>query len=360
MVVAIVITSVLASLLSRAVLLLNDVTEIPRSLPTPVLPELSLVIELLIPAVALAFVGLVQGAGISANFPNPDGTYPDASQDFVGQGAANIAAGVFQGMPVGGSMSGSSLTKEAGGKTKAALIIASLVMAISVLLLGDVVGYIAMPALAGLLMLIGFRTIKPADIKAVWRTGSAQASVLAVTFALTMLIPLQTAVLAGAGISIILYVVRQSNQVRVMEWRLDEEGRRKEVDPPSTVPANTVLVLQPYGSLFFAAAPVFEKALPEVTASSRNTVVILRLRGKSDLGSTFMEVVERYAVKLRATESKLVIVSASDRVIEQLAVTGVTGLIGEDNIYPADEWLGATLTRAHADAREWVSTRSGP
>jgi SulP family sulfate permease len=199
-----------------------------------------------------------------------------------------------------------------------------------------------------------------AATKAVWRTGSAQATVLAVTFALTMLIPLQTAVLAGAGISIILYVVRQSNQVRVMEWRLDDEGRRKEVDPPSTVPANTVLVLQPYGSLFFAAAPVFEKALPEVTASSRNTVVILRLRGKSDLGSTFMEVVERYAVKLRATESKLVIVSASDRVIEQLAITGVTDVIGEDNIYPADEWLGATLTLAHADAQEWVSTRSGP
>jgi sulfate permease, SulP family len=359
MVVAIVITSVIAPLVSRAVMLLNDVTEIPRSLPTPILPELSLVIELLVPAVALAFVGLVQGAGISANFPNPDGTYPDASQDFVGQGAANIAAGVFQGMPVGGSMSGSSLTKEAGAKTKAALIIASLVMAISVLLLGDVVGYIAMPALAGLLMLIGFRTIKPADIKAVWRTGSAQATVLAVTFALTMLIPLQTAVLAGAGISIILYVIRQSNQVRVMEWRIDEEGRRKEVDPPSTVPANTVLVLQPYGSLFFAAAPVFEKALPDVANNSRNTVVILRLRGKSDLGSTFMEVLERYAVKLRAVESKLVIVSASDRVIEQLAVTGVTALIGEDNVYPADEWLGATLTRAHADALEWVSTESG-
>ena len=359
MVLAIVITSVIAPLVSRAVILLNDVTEIPRSLPSPVLPDLSLVIELLIPAVALAFVGLVQGAGISANFPNPDGTYPDASQDFVGQGAANIAAGVFQGMPVGGSMSGSSLSKEAGAKTKAALIIASLVMAISVLLLGDVVGYIAMPALAGLLMLIGFRTIKPADIKAVWRTGSAQATVLAVTFALTMLIPLQTAVLAGAGISIILYVIRQSNQVRVMEWRIDEEGRRKEVNPPSTVPANTVLVLQPYGSLFFAAAPVFEKALPDATNNSRNTVVILRLRGKSDLGSTFMEVLERYAVKLRAVESKLVIVSASDRVIEQLAVTGVTALIGADNVYPADEWLGATLTRAHADALEWVSTRSG-
>jgi len=358
MVVAIVITSVVAPLVSRAVVLLNDVTDIPRALPTPVLPELSLVLELLVPAVALAFVGLVQGAGISANFPNPDGTYPDASQDFVGQGAANIAAGVFQGMPVGGSMSGSSLIKEAGARSKAALIIASIVMAVSVLLLGDVVGQIAMPALAGLLMLIGFRTIKPADIKAVWRTGSAQATVLAVTFALTMLIPLQTAVLAGAGISIILYVIRQSNHVRVMEWHFDEDGRRREVEPPSVVPANSVLVLQPYGSLFFAAAPIFEKALPEVTSASTNSVVILRLRGKSDLGSTFMEVIARYAGKLVGVGSKLVIVSAADRVVEQLEVTGVTAMIGQENVYPADEWLGATLTRAQADALAWVSARN--
>jgi sulfate permease, SulP family len=47
-----------------------------------------------VPALSLAFIGLVQGAGILANFPNPDGSYPDASRDFVGQGAANVAAAV--------------------------------------------------------------------------------------------------------------------------------------------------------------------------------------------------------------------------------------------------------------------------
>ena len=55
---------------------------------------------LVVPALSLAFIGLVQGAGISANFPNPDGSYPDASRDFVEQGAASVAARVFQGMPV--------------------------------------------------------------------------------------------------------------------------------------------------------------------------------------------------------------------------------------------------------------------
>ncbi len=358
MVVAIVATSALALVIDRAVATLGDVTEIPGSLPLPVLPDPSVILELIVPAAALAFVGLVQGAAISANFPNPDGRYPDASRDFVGQGFGNVASGLFQGMPVGGSMSATSLVKEAGARTKASMFIASVVMAVCILVLGEAVAYIAMPALAGLLMLIGFRTFKPADMKAVWRTGPTQATVLAVTFTLTMLIPLHIAVLVGVGISVILYVIRQSNQVKLKEWAFDGSGRMREIDPPVEVPEHSVLVLQPYGSLFFAAAPVFESALPRITESSRRSVVIIRLRGKSDLGSTFMEVISRYGIRLHAVDSKLMIVSASSRVIEQLDITGVTDIIGSENVYPSDEWLGATLARAHEDASAWIDARS--
>jgi SulP family sulfate permease len=54
------------------------------------------------------------------------------------------------------------------------LLVAGVVMAIVVLVFGGLVGYVAMPALAGLLMLIGFRTIKPDDLLSVWRTGIVQ------------------------------------------------------------------------------------------------------------------------------------------------------------------------------------------
>jgi SulP family sulfate permease len=81
MVVAIVLTSAVVPLLGMDVGQLRDITDIPRALPLPVLPDLNLFFELLVPAAALAFVGLVQGAGISANFPNPDGSYPDVGMN---------------------------------------------------------------------------------------------------------------------------------------------------------------------------------------------------------------------------------------------------------------------------------------
>ena len=355
LVLAVIVTSAATAILGWSkVATVGGLGVIPRSLPLPVAPVLSLIPPLLVPALSLAFVGLVQGAAISAKFANPDGRYPDASRDFIGQGAANMIAGVFRGMPVGGSMSATSLNKAAGARSRLSLVIASVVMAVVIVAFAGLVGHIAMPALAGLLMLVGYRTIKPAELQSVWRTGPVQKAVLVVTFTLTIVIPLQYAVLVGVGLSVILHVGRQSNQITIKQWRPDPEGNLIETDPPAELTANEVVALQPYGSLFFAAAQVFESALPVPANGSRNSVVILRLRGRSDLGTTFMGVLERYARTLAASQSKLVIVSAGQQVQEQLRVTGVTDAVGQENIYTGDERIGATLKRAYADATAWV------
>jgi MFS superfamily sulfate permease-like transporter len=71
----------------------NDVAVIPTSLPLPKLPDFTMMPALLLDAIALAIIALLQGAGVSKAYPNPDGNYPNPSGDFVGQGAANIGAG---------------------------------------------------------------------------------------------------------------------------------------------------------------------------------------------------------------------------------------------------------------------------
>jgi SulP family sulfate permease len=143
---------------------------------------------------------------------------------------------------------------------------------------------------------------------------------------------------------------RQSNQITLKRWRLDAEGQVLEVDPPPTLAANEVVVLQPYGSLFFAAAPAFEAMLPAETDASRNSVVILRLRGRSDLGTTFMDVLLRYAQSLQAAGSRLVVVSTNERIDEQLALTGIADVIGPEHILRGTERVGS----AYEDATAWV------
>jgi sulfate permease, SulP family len=358
MVVALFFVSLVVPLAgAEQIALARDVADIPGSLPLPVLPSLALVPGLLIPALSLAFVGLVQGASISASVANPDGSSPDASRDFVGQGAAGLVAGLFQGMPVGASMSATSLVLTAGARSRLANIFAGVVIALSIVLFGRLVGLIAMPALAGLLIVIGFRTLKLGQVVTVWKTGPVQQSVMLLTFSAGLLFPLQYAVLMGVGLAVLLYVFQQSNRVRVLAWRVEPGSYPVEEDPPAEVPGRQVTILVPYGSLFFAAAPVFNAQLPAVTDASRNAVVILALRGETELGSTFLEVLVRYAEALRGRESRLMLAGVAPLVREQLERTGKLRVLGRENVFMVDDRVGLSMQEALDAGEQWIAAR---
>ncbi len=358
MVVELVVASLVVPLLgANEVALVRDVTYIPGSLPRPMLPSLAAVPGLIIPALALTFVGLMQGAGITQSIPNPDGRYPDASGDFVGQGIANIVSGLFQGTVVAGSLSATALVVSAGARSRFANIFAGLVMAVAIVLFGRFVGAIAMPALAGLLIVVGFRTLKPARIGMVWRTGTVQQAVMALTFFAALFIPLQYAVLLGVALAVVLYVFQQSNKVTVKAWQIGPGQYPVEKDPPAVVPANEVTILMPYGSLFYAAAPVFSAQLPEVTDATRHAAVVLLLRGQTEVGSTFLNVLTRYAGQLHERESKLMLAGVEPNGVTQMERTGILQTIGRANVFPASEGIGEALLQAVEAAEQWIATQ---
>lgn len=356
LVVAVIVGSAFAASLDAfgsGVQTVSDIADVPRALPLPTLPVFGDMLDFVLPAVSLAFVGLVQGAGVSAGIPNPDGSFSDVSKDFIGQGAGNITAGLFQGMPVDGSMSASSIAVTAGARSRLALLIAGAVMAVVILAFGGLVNYVAMPALAGLLIVVGIATVKPQQVLSVARTGVVQLTVMSTTLVLTLVLPLQYAVLVGVGIAIILHVARQSMQLTTRQIVISDDGRMREIDPPPSVPGAAVIV-QPYGNVFFATAPALEQQLPAVTPQSRNSVVILRARGADEIGATLSAVLDRYLAALKEVGSKLVIVTNNPRIRRQLRATGAMERLGEENFYTGTEWLGETVRLAYHDAIEWV------
>ena len=355
-----VLTWVFNTYVDTQVAVVADIATIPSGLPTPVLPSLSDIAFLAIPALSLACVGLIQGAAVASGVPNPDGRASDASRDFVGQGAGNIVSGLFQGMPVGGSMSASALIVTAGAKTRLALFIASAVMGLTILLFAGVVAQVAMPSLAALLIVVGAGAIKPMQIGSVMKTGVLQTTIMVVTFVLTLLIPLQFAVLVGVGLGIVLFVAEQSNRLRVRQITVTEDGRLRESDPDETVGAEKVVVLQPYGSLFFASAPVFEAQLPKIDPATRRSVVVLRLRGRDQIGLSLVSVLRGYARELAEHDSRLFVITTSERVTVQMEAGGLIAEAGEGAIYQGNEWIGETTRRAYRDAEAWIRGGARP
>jgi SulP family sulfate permease len=244
----------------------------------------------------------------------------------------------------------------AGQQSRAANIFAGLFVIIGVLLLSPVIGYLAMPALAGLLIVVGIQLIDVTTLRAVVSTGVVPATALLVTFLTTMVLPLQYAVFVGVGVSIMLNVFRQSSKVRLVEWRMTDDGGIEESPAPKTLEAGSVTVLYIYGELASGGAPVMEKALPDLD-TAQDCVLIIGLRGREDVSSTFIQIIERAAKKLAARNSRLMLAGVNDHVYLQLVRTGAMDDLGRENVFKAKSRLHASIAEARAAGQDWLQSR---
>lgn len=351
------LTLLLNQYLGTEIRIVGDIAEVPRAFPSLVMPEARLIFPLIPPAIAIGIIGLVQGAGVSQTFPNPDGKFSNVSRDFFAQGTANLAASFVHGIPAGGSSSGSAVMVSAGARSRWANVFAGLAVLGIVLLFADLVELVAMPALAGLVIVAGVQMINTQNIRTVWQTNLVSRTIMLITFGSTLVMPLQYAVFLGVAFAILLFVFQQSNTLRIVEWDTQETGWPVERPAPSQLKSTQVTVLFVYGNLFYAAADTFEKNLPAVEGSQR-AVVILLLRGYEDIGSTVNEVLRRYTQALQANAGKLILAGVAPSLRQQLQRTALLDMIGEENIFMATETIGEAANAAVRAAQEWLATAS--
>jgi SulP family sulfate permease len=353
--VALVLATALVPLLGlQSVTLVGATTTIPRTIPIPHLPDLTLVPSLILPALALAIIVLVQASGVSQSVPNPDGEYPDPSGDFRGQGIANMAVGLAGGLPVGGSVSGTALVRSAGARSRWANIFTGLFGLVVVLLFAPLVEMIPLAVLAGLLVTVGAGMVNIPRMRTVWNTGAAPLTIMAITFVATLFTSIQIAVALGVLLHIFIYIFRSAEAVRLERIIPQEDGVLVEAEAPVTLPSGEIVVLLPIGSLFFAGMAELEEHLPKV-GQAQGTAVIIRLRDRDEVGSTFIRTMDRYARSLQAGGNLLMLEGLSQKVLDQIERTDLLDLIGAENVFLALPEHGASLHQALAVAEGWLS-----
>jgi SulP family sulfate permease len=363
MILALMVASIVALIynefLDPNIQLVGDVAELGELGLSLHLPSLPMVLELLVPAISIGIIGLVQGVGVSQAFPNPDGKFSDVSRDFTAQGVANLAGGLAGGIPAGGSSSGTALVVSAGATSRLANIFAGVFVAIVVILLGNQVEQIAMPALAGLVIVAGIQMINLESIQRVWHNNPVSRALMLLTFATTLVMPLQYAVIVGVVVSLLAFVLQQSSSMRLVEWRLQEGGIPVEGPVPEQLTSRHLTMIYMYGSLFFAAADAFEKALPD-PGDAQRAVVILGLRGRPEIGATVLEVFRRYVTALSQNDNKLILAGVDETLMDQLTRTGMLQVIGEENIFPTTPVIGEAMNAAVLAGREWTKGDGRP
>ena len=342
-----------------SVSVIGDIAPISGGFPLPHLPDLALVPRLLVPALSLTIIGLVQGAGISRAVRNADGTAGDMSRDFTAQGLANVAGGFFGGATLGGSVAATAVNVRAGARTRWAAVFAGLFLIALVLVAAPLVAAVPQAVTAGIVIVAAAGAIRPKAMAEIWTADRISALVMAVTFALVLVIPLQYAVLAGAAISVLKYIYLASLDIKVVRLEFDEHGRAHECPPPRTFEDSSVTVLDIYGSLFFAAGPKIKELLPD-PGGTRRAVVVLRLRGRGTLHSASLQLLRDYAAALASGGGRLLLAGVGHAMKEQLERTGLLATLGEDAVVGATETAYGACQLAERRGRDWLGTEAAP
>ena len=277
------------------------------------------------------------------------------NRDFIAQGVGNVASGLFQGQPVGGSVGRTALNVAVGARSRWAAIASGVWMIVILVAFSGLIGKVAMTTLAGLLIVAAVGSLRAAEMRTILRTGPISQVALITTFVATLVLPIPAAVGIGVALSLLLQLNQEAMDLTVVELVPLPDNHFEERPAPASLPSGRITLLDAYGSLLYAGAKTLERRLPE-PGDADAPVVVLRLRGRTTLGSTFFTVADDYAARLHARGGRLYLSGVSHELAEQMRAARVVGHAGL-HIVEATPVIGESSLEAYHRAAAWLAAR---
>ena len=286
---------------------------LPHGLPAPSLPHASWERLLLLAPIALAFalLGAIESLLSAVVADSMTGRRHRSNCELIAQGVANIGAALFGALTVTGTIARTATNVRAGARGPVAGMLHALFVLGFLLVAAPLAAFIPLAALAGVLVTVAWHMVEKTAIATLLRSSRADALVLFVTLALTLLQDLMTGIVVGFALSALLFLHRLSGAVLV-----DDAGE----DPHVAARRDTV-VCRISGAFFFGAAASVAAALERIAERPRNVVIDFAAVGIID--STAAATVAGVVRKLRGRQARVYVTGASPAVRRELSLHGV-------------------------------------
>lgn len=278
---------------------------------------------LAVPAVAVAALAALESL-LSATVADAMSVSSrhDPDRELFGQGLANLASPLLGGIPATAAIARTAVNVRSGARSRLAAVVHSLVLLVVVLALNDVVAWIPLAALAGVLIATAVRMIEVSSLRALARASRGDAAVLGLTFLATVVLDLATAVVLGivtAGGLALRQLARTTAlyEESLPQKYLDEEEHGAQ---ETALLRERVVAYRLEGPLFFGGA---HTALLELTEVSDVKVVILRMSHVSTLDATGAAVLADTIRSLEARGVTVLLSGMPQRFVPRLAATGI-------------------------------------
>lgn len=270
-----------------------------------------------------ALLGAVESLAIGKQLAGIRGDRFDGSQELIGQGLGNIAAGLTSGIPGCGSFTRSALVVTSGGRSRMGTVFSGLLALPMLFVMAPLVSWLPMPALAGVLLLISVNMIDIPAIRLCLRATRIDRWVLLITFASTLLLDLERAVFIGVLLSLTLFIYKAAHP-RVRRLRATDPLMRY---APDNMPEGLVVYVIE-GTLFFGAIHELERQLYEEDDTPPR-LVVLHLTRVFWLDASGAHALEQFLERCYARSVPVVLVVGSRNVRYILGRTGVIDCLSD-------------------------------
>lgn len=280
--VSILLISVLAFAFSMPVDTIGSrFPNLPTGLPSPVWPQFSLeqIRELVPSAFTIAFLAGIEALLSAVVADGLIGHKHSLNQELIGQGVANIASGIFGGIPATGAIARTATNIKAGGRTPVAGIFHAVFLLVFLYTAMDILAYIPMTALAAVLFMVSWGMSDLKHFIQIAKISPSDRTILFLTFLLTVMVDLTVAIGVGVTFASLLFMrhMARSVEVRRQNHRSEYESQDGDTvaDDDIEIPED-VIVLQINGPLFYGFAAEFCDKLKSLEQMPR--ILILRMR----------------------------------------------------------------------------------
>lgn len=301
--------------------------EIPRSLPSFSMPEfrLSAILKIFDQALIIAFLGAIESLLSASSAAAISNTKQDSNSELFGQGLANIVTPFFGGIAATGAIARTIANVRYGGNSPIAAITHSMTLLIIILLFAPYASHIPLSVLAALLFVIAYHMSDvPEFIHILKNAPKHDVFVLLITFTLTIITNLITAVAVGIILATLLFMSRMQEITKVKH---DSEASYL-----TNIPKDCI-VFNIDGPFFFGVAEEVEHALATMHMDAKQ--IVFRLPNLSMIDMTGLETLSKVIEQYKKRKVKVYICEANERIVAKMRKIGLLNLIEQHKVYPS-------------------------
>ena len=315
---------------------------VPEGLPPISLPTLDMdkLGAMLSAALVIALVGFMEAISIAKAVASKTKQRLDPNQELIGQGLANIVGSFSQAYPSSGSFSRTAVNANMGATSGLSSVFTSVIVLVTLLFLTPMLYHLPQAVLAAIIIMAVGGLVNIEAVKHAWLAHKHDGAAAIVTFVATLLFAphLDNGILVGAGLAIVLFLLRTMKPRVALLGRYTDGTLRDIKVNPDMPTSEHIMALRYDGSLYFANVSYFEDAVLEGLATRPKAKYVLIVGDAiNQLDASGEEVVHHLIDRLQSSGITLVFSGLKKQVLDVMRNTGLFELVGQDNIFPTED-----------------------